>query len=391
MATVREIAKYTGLSISTVSLVLRKKQPYSEAAARKVAEAVAALDRALPAQPCAPTLRDVAEHAGVSVTTVSNVLNGFPVSPGNQERVQAALEALHYHPQPAERRKSPAMRVIVAIGGAEPDLYGGACAAAEEAGCEILMMNALVNSREDFYARIASDGAQGILFGNCIRQELIDELSRQLPLVQCGRYVDAPAGSVVSVDFQAAARRLTEAILDTGKRRIAFIRADARQHYYSRLYEAGYRQALQARGLPVREDLILAFLKDRYAQVIHYPDLRRQLEALMRREPDARPDAFLFVQEECACASLGILQDLGCRVPEDVAVAVAAGDSLLFLRKPYLTAPIQPLTDVGYAAMQTLLRHITSPQEPERQLLPCRIACRGSTHAALAPFGQQEL
>jgi DNA-binding LacI/PurR family transcriptional regulator len=269
-------------------------------------------------------LRDVAKLAGVSVKTVSNVVNGYAhVTDATRERVLRAIEELHYRPNPAAR--SLRMGRSGLIGLAVPEL--GIPYFSELAGL-------IVDAAADQSWTVLVDQTNGLLerellVSEGIRSHLLDglifspiamgaeELARRrddTPLVLLGeRVFDGPADHV-AIDNVAAARDATAHLLTLGRRRIAAI-GDQRHVPAGRtahLRLAGYQQALAAAGLPFDERLVLP------ADYYHRSDGAESMARLLAL--DEPPDAVLCFADLLALGALRTLLAAGRQVPGDVAL-----------------------------------------------------------------------
>jgi len=270
-------------------------------------------------------LKDVAERAGVSIKTVSNVVNGYlHVRADTRDRVERAIRELQYRPNLSARSLRAARSGVVALALPELDvpyfaeLARHIVAAAETRGWTVLI-DQTEGSRER--ERVVVDG---------IRRELIDGLifsplaltagdlagrSDATPMVLLGERIggsDLVADHVV-VDNVAAARAATSHLVELGRRRIAAIGAQQiASGVTARLRLRGYRAALRRAGLGFDESLV------RPAPAYHRADGAAAMAALLDLpEP---PDAVFCFNDLLALGALRTLLRSGVRVPEDIAV-----------------------------------------------------------------------
>lgn len=265
----------------------------------------------------------MAERAGVSVKTVSNVVNGYVhVTDGTRRRVQAAIDELHYRPNLAARQLRQGRSDVIALALPELDLpYFAELARsviryAEEKGWTVLIdqTDGMVEREE-----LVLDGIRGRLIDGLIFSPIAlgaEELERRrdtTPLVLLGeRVYDGPADHV-SIDNVAAARSATAHLIELGRRRIAAIGDQPLpQSQTAHLRLRGYREALAAGGLPCVPELVVEV--DDY----HRADGAAAMHRLMASpEP---PDAVFCFNDLLALGALRALHDEGRRVPDDVAV-----------------------------------------------------------------------
>ena len=270
------------------------------------------------------SLRDVAKLAGVSVKTVSNVVNDYThVTDATRERVLRAIEELNYRPNPAARTLRKGRSGIIGL--AVPELgipyfseLAGLIidAAAEESWTVLVDQTSGLLQRE----LLVSEGIHSQLLDGLIFSPIAmgaDELGSRrddTPLVLLGeRVFDGPADHV-AIDNVAAARDATDHLLALGRRRIAAI-GDQRHiptGRTSHLRLEGHRQALAAAGLPFEERLVLP------ADYYHRSDGAESMARLLTL--DDPPDAVLCFADLLALGAMRNLLAAGRRIPDDVAL-----------------------------------------------------------------------
>ena len=269
------------------------------------------------------SLKDVAQRAGVSVKTVSNVVNNYPhVTPAMRERVQAAIDELGYRPNLIARHLRKGRTGIIAL--AVPEL--GNPYFAELAGAVIDAA-----ARHDYTVLLDHTGGrreQEVLVSQGFRAHVIDGLilspieleaddllgrSEDAPLVLLGeREYEAPYDQI-AIDNVAAARSAVRHLTGLGHRRIAFLgarRESARRPAHLRL--RGWREELTAAGLPCDDSLVAA--TDGYGRV----DGAAAMNAILDR--GERPDAVFAYNDLVALGAMRVLTERRLRVPQDVSV-----------------------------------------------------------------------
>lgn len=270
-------------------------------------------------------LRDVAERAGVSVKTVSNVVNGYVhVSPQMRRRVQQAIDELDYRPNLSARSLRYGRSGVIALAFPMLDMAYFAeltryvVEAAEALGYTVLVdQTDGVREREELVARgVRSHLIDGLILSPVAMDH--EELSRvpgETPLVLLGEKLDTGSLDHIAVDNVSAAATATTHLLDLGRERVAAIgyqAGEAAESGVAAVRRAGYEQALAAHGRRVD------------------PDLTRQVTGYRRRdgaaamvellERDRRLDAVFCFNDELALGALRTLHEQGVRVPDDVAV-----------------------------------------------------------------------
>lgn len=270
-------------------------------------------------------LRDVATRAGVSVKTVSNVVNGYRhVSIATRRRVQQAIDDLGYRPNLSARSLRSGRSGVIALAVPELDMpYFAELARLVVQAADARGLTVLVDQTDGLVERegLVLSGIRGHLIDGLILSPVAtgaEELARsagRVPLVLLGEKVTSGPVDHVAIDNVAAARIATEHLLEVGCTRVAVIGDQpdcAHGSGVAALRRQGYHAALQQRGLPLDERLVAAV-----------PAFRRGHGAdAMARLLDAgtRPDAVFCFNDTLALGALRTLAQRGVRVPGEVAV-----------------------------------------------------------------------
>lgn len=271
----------------------------------------------------AASVKDVASLANVSAKTVSNVVHGVPrVTAETRDRVLQAIEQLGYRPNMAARNLRQGRTGIIAL--AVPELHVPYFAElatmiidlAHEAGYTVLV-DQTERERDRELGIVEGRVAQlvdGIILSPLASTRADLEQRRDAtPMVLLGERVAPGLADHVAIDNTAAARLATDHLIATGRRRIAAIGAQStRPVTAGGLRLSGYRDALQAAGLPVAEELIIP------AANFFRADGAMAMERLLQLpEP---PDAVFCFSDLLAIGALRVLHDHGIRVPGQVAL-----------------------------------------------------------------------
>jgi DNA-binding LacI/PurR family transcriptional regulator len=272
----------------------------------------------------AATLRDVASLAGVSIKTVSNVVNDHPhVRDETRARVQAAIAELGYQPNPSARSLRSGRTGVIGLAVPEfslssyfAELADRVIAAAERRGLTVLIeQTGGDRQRElDVLRSARRKMTDGLLFSALGLQQEDAELLRQpYPLVLLGERIFGGPTDHVTMHNVEAARAATEHLLSLGRRRIAVVGAHAGEIIGTAgLRLRGYREALEAAGEPFREELI------GYARTWHRADgadVTRRLIA-----SGVGFDALFAFNDNLALGALRAVQEAGISIPREVAV-----------------------------------------------------------------------
>lgn len=270
-------------------------------------------------------LRDVAERAGVSVKTVSNVVNGHVhVAPATRERVQASIDALQYRPNLSARNLRRGRSGLIALAVPQIDMpYFAELARFVVEVAEAHGLTVLVDQTDG-----VADRERRVMAG--FRNQLIDGLilspvgvgapdltagDVQTPLVLLGEKVAAGPTDHVAIDNVGAARMATEHLLSLGRRRVAVVgdQPDSPEGSgVARLRLQGYEEALAAAGLRADPALI--------GGVANFNRSEGAAATARLLDSGARPDALFCFNDTLALGALRLLAGRGLRVPADVAV-----------------------------------------------------------------------
>lgn len=271
------------------------------------------------------SLRDVAARAGVSVKTVSNVVNGYThVRDTTRARVQAALDELNYRPNMSARHLRKGRSGLIAVAFPELDLpYFAELArcvikAAEQRSWTVLIdqTDGLPEREAVVLAGIRDQLIDGLIFSPLASTpEQIADRTDDKPMVLLGERFRPGSADHVAIDNVAAARAVTEHLISLGRNRIAAI-GDQRKPSTgtARLRLDGYRAALRGAGIPVRRELVTP------ASEWHRQEGALAMATLLDA-PGPPPDAVFCFNDMLALGAIRTLLSRGYRVPEDIAVA----------------------------------------------------------------------
>lgn len=338
-----------------------------------------------------PSIKKVAEVAGVSVGTVSHVITGsVPVSEPLRLKVQAAIRKLNYHPNHVARSlktsKTRTLGIIVPDLTISffPQLIRGAEAAARKSDYSLIAVNSDDDGerQKDLLSLLRSQRVEGILLVIAAAPTPLNQISliidAGIPIVCLDRIPDrVPVDSVSVEDLQAAEIGVRH-LIEMGHRRIAIVTGPLALKNERRRLQ-GYREALQSSGITVEQELI-------------WPGNLRPLDVTtMCRERlsgmRARPDAVFCTNGPTALAALRALRDCGLRTPEDIAFAAFDELTVDDLFTPAITTVVQPAYDIGFRAAEILLDRINGKGNPETITvrLPARLEVRASSGYRASP------
>lgn len=309
-----------------------------------------------------PTIKEVADLAGVAVGTVSHVINGsVPVSESLKRKVQAAIRELDYHPNHVARSLKTSRTQTLGIIVPDmtipyfPRVIRGAEAGARAQGYSLIAVNSDDNHarQKELLSLLRSQRVEGILLAVSAGPTPLAQISRIISagirLVCVDRIPDRLPVDSVSVEDVSAAELGIDHLIAMGHQRIAIVTGPLTlKNERQRLL--GYHQALERAKLPVNPDLIWEgnILTDDVTILC-----RNRL-----RDGSAHPDAIFATNGPTGLGVLRALHDCGLRTPEDMALVTFDELTVDDLFQPAVTTVIQPAYDIGYRAAQILLERI---------------------------------
>lgn len=338
-------------------------------------------------------IKDVALKAGVSIATVSNVINQTKaVSPELTARVYEAIEQLDYQVNPVGRglksNRTGQIGVVVPSFSQVyfPAILQGIHAAAMKQGYTISVYesDSSIEKERERVRALGRSWVDGIILASYANQENISDreyirsLSRmangrkRIPVITLENALD-PVLDAVIVDNCEAAETAVSHLLSLGHRSIAHIAAPLRLQI-GHLRLSGYRRTLKKAGIPYTDQLVA---EGDYSPASGYECTKKLLE---RGVPFT---AIFAASDQMAIGALRALLDAGRRVPDDVAVIGLDNNFPSTLVSPSLSSVDLPKHAMGQAAMELLLRRLEDPDAPAKIVsLPTRLVVRRSTDPA---------
>lgn len=327
------------------------------------------------------TIADVARRAGVSIATVSRVINQTaPVAAETAARVRAAIVELNYRPSAAAKGLASRRTNLVGLLTTEistpffTPILRGMEASAREAGFGLLIYCTQdePSPAPGFHRPMGPHNTDGlVVFAGSLEEAELTHLHEiDFPVVLLHQ---APPNSLnipyITFENKAGARKLIDHLIEEhGYRRIAFLRGPE-NHEDSYWREMGYRKALQSHEIPFDPTLVATggFNQEK-AQIPVEKWLRRGVQF----------DAVFAGDDEAAIGAIIALQRAGKRVPEDVAVVGFDDVHLAHYLMPPLTTVHAPVEQAGREAVCQLVRLIRTGRADELVLLPTELVIRRS-------------
>jgi DNA-binding LacI/PurR family transcriptional regulator len=334
------------------------------------------------------TIDDVARRAGVTKSTVSHALSGKrPVSPETRQRIEDAISALRYRPNPVAQRLAAGRagalgfvyELVPSSRGDALAVLAAAGAAASAAGFALILFAGEGGSAEQIEPFLESGLLDGVVLGQVRMQDArVAALCRAgTPFVMLGRTADNNGLSYVDIDIEAAVESAVEHLAGLGHQRVAFLHEDAQA------------SAAASRGLQAYER---ACVRRRWR--LHAPTCSPSVAggetAASRLLEQAHDITALIVSGDAvAWGAKAALQDLGRSVPDDMSFVCLGKTSVSDLFRPEVTALDLRPAEQAEQAIGMLLELLDEQVPDDRQVLLEPVLVPGLTTAT--PPGQSTL
>lgn len=327
------------------------------------------------------TIYDVAREAGVSMATVSRVVNGNPnVKPSTRKKVTDVIDRLNYRPNAVARglasKKTTTVGVII------PDvtnLYFSSLARgiddiASMYNYNIIQANSDGDSKKEIKVlnTILAQQVDGIIF---MGHQLSDEVAKEIeltdtPVVLAGTIDETGELPSIVIDYKKAIKDSTQLLIDNGHENIALLGIDM-ESKKQKISVEGYKEAIENAGLNYDESFIIRTSPD--LTVLDAADL-------VNRLTDLGITAATVEDDRIAISLLNELIELGIKIPEDFEIVTSNNSPLVDLSRPKLTTVTQPLYDLGAVAMRLLTKLMNKEETDELHItLPYKLTENGTT------------
>lgn len=295
-------------------------------------------------------LKDVADHAGVSASTVSRVLAGKTyVSEATRERVWEAIDTLGYRPNTlAQSLKSGTSNTLALIipsiqNQMFPHLVRGAEDYARQAGYTLVLCNTDEDLAEEkrYIDTLRGHLVAGFIIATMLpSSDHIRQLREEgMPLVLTSRSYDSSI-DVILIDNRLAAYKATNHLIRGGAKRIAIALGNMDLSIYQERL-SGFRDALRENDLEADENLLIG--NDDDADLLY-----QRFWSLL---DDKSVDGIFATTDQKAFVAMRAIHDRGLRIPDDVAVIGLDNVEMSSLVEPPLTTVAQPLYEIGRQAV----------------------------------------
>ncbi|MGH9133171.1 MAG: LacI family DNA-binding transcriptional regulator [Ilumatobacteraceae bacterium] len=312
------------------------------------------------------TIWDVAARAGVSIATVSRVVNGrYGVAQNTITRVREAIDDLDFESSLVARSlRSQRTNVIgILVAGIEPfsaELLKGAARAIEDSGFELVVYSGGMHGKEGWERRYLSRLSGTLTDGTILVTPTVVEVATAQPVVAVDPHVGGSQLPTVDAQNYEGAISATRHLIGLGHRRIGFLagRPDLES---ARRREAGYRSALAEAGIEFDPQLV---------EVGSFTEETAEAPARTLLTLKERPSAVFAANDLSAIQVLRTAAELGLAVPGDVSVVGFDNIPESALVDPPLTTVDQSIQAQGDAAVRLLLRLIEQSDHPPDGAVP---------------------
>jgi LacI family transcriptional regulator len=328
------------------------------------------------------TIYDVAREAGVSMATVSRVVNSNPnVKPATRKKVLEAIQRLGYRPNAVAR--GLASKKTTTVGVVIPDissLFYAELVRGIEDIANMYKYNIIISNSDNTLDKeihlvntLLEKQVDGLLFmGSQITEEHLEVFTTSpVPVILTATRDPRSELPSVNIDYQQASYDATISLIERGHTRIAYLSGALENPLAGQLRLMGYRNALEDNGIVYNEDYVS--IGD-----YRYDSGLRSTEKLIQLQE--RPTAILAMSDEMAIGAIHACQDNGLHIPNDLEVIGFDNTRITAMVRPRLTSVVQPMYDIGAVAMRLLTKYMKNEKiEDHIVILPHRIEERDST------------
>ncbi|MEQ6378396.1 LacI family DNA-binding transcriptional regulator [Bacillaceae bacterium S4-13-56] len=324
-------------------------------------------------------IQQVAQKAGVSVATVSRVLNNIgAVTPETRLKVENAIKELNYEPSMLGRnlRNSESRLLLVLIPSISNPFYTEIINGIENIAIQnhynILLCQTDSNpQRENIYFNMVKNKlADGVIsMDPTVNMVKLNELAEKFPVILCSEYEEGGTIPYVTIDSELAAYHAVKHLIKLGNKKIAMINSDEK-FLYARQRRKGYERALEEFGLPIRKEWIYNTSQ---------PDFENGVHAMrMLLQTDEKPTGIFVVSDTLAIGVIKEMNTCGLKAPDDIAIVGFDNINFSNMTNPTLTTVAQPMYKMGTTAAKMLINRIKG-YKVENMVLDYELIIRQST------------
>ncbi|WP_332695297.1 LacI family DNA-binding transcriptional regulator [Halalkalibacter lacteus] len=327
------------------------------------------------------TIKEVAELAGLSRTTVSRVINNEPfVTEEKRKLVLEAMDQLGYVPNSSAQRlrknKTETVAVLISriINPFFSRLVDEMELIASKSGFKLILCNTRCNKENElkYLEMLKTKQVDGIILVSIENKwEDIEPFCQYGPIIMCNEYHDDATIPVIRLDQVKGGYIGTKHLIDLGHKRIAYCGGDMSGHL-SQDRQKGYWKAMEEAGLPVYKSW-------EFPDSFGICDGRSVLQSIL--ELENRPTAVFTGSDEVAVGVILEAKERGLQVPDDMAVVGFDNQPLAEVIDPPLTTIEQSVNEIGKKAMEVMFDVIDNKRKIEKSIdyLPIKLIVRQST------------
>lgn len=315
-------------------------------------------------------IEDIARESGVSIATVSRVLNGKSVRSDSRIRVEAAIKKLNFVPNAFARglMSKRSMTIGTLITSMTNSYYMEITEVIENRFQEKDMMLFLCSTDGDYahekasLQNLVSRQVDGIIVIDPSMEnyenDLFHSIARQIPLVLIHSWNEFSGLNSVFIDQHRGMLQAMNYLYDLGHRRIGFVRSASSSHSYS-IKENCWREFLAERGEAPGDDLLIKLPEGNTEQAISHA--RDACASVLRRPADKRPTAIFACNDLMALGVFAAAHDLGIAVPEGLSIIGHDNTVLALNSYPPMSTIDLKMRNLGNAAADLLLYAMENP------------------------------
>ena len=312
------------------------------------------------------SIEDVARAAGVSITTVSRVINKFPtVREENRRRVEEVIKRLNFKPNISAQRLASGTTNAIGLEiphyeGIFYSFYAMEIFRSVGIACDALKLDLLLHMTDGKTA-INASAVGGVVFADIIhnRKHVEDLLALHVPVVVMNCFAPELNAASVSIDNVKGARTATEYLANLGHKKIGFITGDLMSQAAEQRLE-GYKISMQKMGLPFRESYVL---KGDYSRKSARDAAQKFLDL------KDRPTAVFVSSDDMAMEVITVFMENGLKVPDDVSVIGFDDDPVCLYGPVGLTTMRQPLKEMAQMAVKELYLKMQDPHRSMNRII----------------------
>lgn len=327
------------------------------------------------------TIADVAKEAGVSVATVSRVLNkNGPVSPAALEKVNIAITKLNYQPNVWGRRlrRQESRMLLIFVPTISNPFYASIVSGIEDEarnhqyGTMLCITNGDKNRQQEFLQLLFDGQADGAITLCTDKDDKgILAVAEQVPIVQCCEFCKGAEIAHVSIDNFAAAEQVVRYLYSLGHRKIGFI-GSVNRFISSEEREKGFEEGMKQVGLPLRKEY-MAYADRDYSFQSGIAAAKQILST------EDRPTALFCISDVLAMGAIRAANGMGIKRIKEWSVVGFDDVEYATMLNPMLTTVSQPRYSLGKTSAEMLIQQIETGEGRDSIFLEHKLVIRDST------------